>query len=86
MSFLTSRFKKFDVHIKTVDGVSQQTTLGALFTLLTVAITMVLLYSEINFYLTRENVHHMVLDQNTGQETVRLDFDLEFHAIPCQGN
>lgn len=86
MSFLTSRFKKFDVHIKTVDGVSQQTNLGALFTLLTVGITLALLYSEINFYLAKENVHHMVLDQNTGQETVRLDFDLEFHSISCQGH
>jgi hypothetical protein len=85
MNFLTSRLKKFDVHVKTVEGVNQQTQIGALFTILTCIISFILFYSELKYYLSRENVHHMVIDQGNGQETVRLDFDFEFHAIPCHG-
>lgn len=80
-----SKLKKFDVHLKTVDGVSQQTLLGAFFTLLTFGITVILLYSEIKFYMTRENIYHMTIDQNIGKETVRLDFDVDFHGIKCNG-
>jgi hypothetical protein len=85
MNFLTSRLKKFDVHVKTVEGVSQQTFIGALFTVLTFAISLLLLYSEVKYFMAKENVHHMVIDQGSGQETVRLDFDFEFHAISCEG-
>lgn len=85
MNYLSSKLKKFDVHIKTVEGVNQQTILGALFTIITFILTILLIYSEIILYLNKDSIHHMVVDQKGGLETVRLDFDFEFHKISCAG-
>lgn len=85
MNYLSSKLKKFDVHIKAVDGVNQQTILGAIFTIITFILTILLIFSEIKLYLTKNSIHHMVVDQKGGLETVRLDFDFEFHAISCTG-
>mmetsp|Transcript_13119 Transcript_13119/g.19764 ORF Transcript_13119/g.19764 Transcript_13119/m.19764 type:complete len:320 (+) Transcript_13119:115-1074(+) len=84
MASIITRLKKFDVHVKTVDGVNQQTTVGALITVLCVILTASLLISETMLFMSRENVHHMVVDQGNTHDTVRLDVDVEFHSLSCE--
>jgi len=83
MNSLSTRLKKFDVHIKTVDGVSQQTVIGAILTILCILLTVTLIIYETNVFLSSESIHHMVVDQGHVHDTVRLDVDVEFHAISC---
>jgi hypothetical protein len=85
MNYITSRLKKFDVHVKTVDSVNEKTTLGAFLTILCAIVTFILLFSETKLYLDRDSVHHMIVDQSIAQETVRVDFDIDFPAITCSG-
>lgn len=78
--------KKFDVHIKTVDGVNEQTIVGAIITILCVAITILLVISEVTLYMSKDMVHHLVVDQGGhGHDTVRLDVEINFPFMLCKG-
>ena len=80
------RLKKFDVHIKTVDGVNEQTVVGAVITLICVAVTVLLIVSEITLYMSKDMAHHMYVDQGgNGHDTVRVDFEFEFPKMTCKG-
>ena len=85
MSFFGSRFKKFDVHVKVVDGVTQQTSVGAVVTIICLVLTCMLSYSELKLLIRPERSSHVVLDQISSMESVKLNFDLEFHSLPCSG-
>lgn len=86
MSFFGSRLKKFDVHMKVVDGVSQQTSIGAAITIICLVLTCLLSYSEMTILLRPERSSHVVLDQISSMESVKLHFDVNFHNIECSGN
>lgn len=86
MHLISSRLKKFDVHVKTVDVANEQTIVGAVITLLCVAVTVLLIISEITLYMSKDVVHHLVVDQGgMGHDTVRLDFEFEFPKLACKG-
>jgi hypothetical protein len=85
MSFFGSRLKKFDVHVKVVDGVSQQTSVGAVITIICLVLTCLLSYSELKVLIRPERSSHVVLDQISSMESVKLHFDLEFHKLKCSG-
>lgn len=75
--------KRFDVHLKAMDGVHQQNILGAVLTLVTTILVFVLLFSEISVFFKVDVVSRMVVDKNYGHEAVRLEFDLSFPTISC---
>jgi hypothetical protein len=85
MSIFGSKLKKFDVHVKVVDGVGQQTSVGAVVTLVCLVLTALLAYSELRLLLRPEKSSHVVLDQVSSMESVKLNFDVVFHKLSCSG-
>lgn len=83
MSLFGSRLKKFDVHVKVVEGVSQQTSIGAVITIICLVLTCLLSYSELNLLFRSDRSSHVILDQISTMEAVKLNFDVEFHKIAC---
>lgn len=77
--------KRFDVHSKAIDGVHQQTLLGAVLTLVTTILVFVLLFVEISVFFKIEVVSRMVIDKSYGVEAVEVEFDLGFPKISCDG-
>ena len=78
-----AKLKKFDVHVKAVDGVNQQTILGALLTIVTSFIVLMLLWSEVSQFMKIDVVSRMVADQNARFQSVRLEVDVEFNYVAC---
>ena len=86
MNFLGSKLSKFDVHSKAVDGVNQQTAIGAFVTLIAYCFITFLLYSEVNMRLKSNVVSRMVLDDSGSSariSTTRIAFDVEFYKLAC---
>ena len=80
---MISTFKKFDVHVKAVEGVNQQTILGACITLLSTVLIVVLILSEVSNFMKIDVVSRMLADHSAGVESVKLQFDLQFFQVPC---
>ncbi|KAJ1442993.1 endoplasmic reticulum vesicle transporter-domain-containing protein [Ochromonadaceae sp. CCMP2298] len=76
-------FKKFDVHVKTVDGVNQQTIIGAIITLISTILVVVLILSEISYFMKIDVVSRMLTDSTANVESVKLEFDLQFYDVSC---
>jgi len=83
MSFLGSQFKRFDVHVKVVEGVSHQTSLGAVITIICLTLSMLLAYSEMQLLFRPEQFSHVILDQASTEKPVKLHFDVEFLKLTC---
>lgn len=84
MHFFSSKLKKFDVHTKTIDGVhDQQTLIGAIVTVFSIAVVMLLILSEFSMYLNKDIVSHMVADTSVGVEAIQIKFDVEFTRTSC---
>lgn len=78
-----AKIKKFDVHIKAVEGVNQQTILGAVLTIITSIIVFTLLWSEITQFMKIDVVNRMVPDTNARFQSVKLEVDVEFKLVTC---
>ena len=78
-----SSLKRFDFHVKTVDGVNQQTILGAVLTIISTILISVLIISEISSFMTIDVVSRMITDKSAGMESVKMEFDLHFKDIAC---
>jgi hypothetical protein len=78
--------KAFDMHVKTLDGVTKQTVLGALMTLVAVVVVLVLFWSEVSTYLTPNIRSRMQADNLLGrdEESVNLHFNVDFMHVPCE--
>lgn len=83
-----TKFKRFDVHVKAVDGVNQKTILGACITIISAAVVIILVLSELNLFLKVDVISRMVADNTVGIESVRLDFGNKKneHYIICRMN
>jgi hypothetical protein len=77
--------KRFDIHTKAIEGVHQQTILGAVLTVVTTILVFILLFSEISVFFTTDVVSRMVIDTTGGVEAVKLEFDISFPTISCDG-
>lgn len=75
--------KKFDIHVKAVDGVNQQTVLGAVLTIISTILVMLLIFSEISYFMKVDVVSRMLTDKTAGVESVKLEFDLQFYDVSC---
>jgi len=75
--------QRFDVHVKTIDGVTQKTILGGAVTVLCGVLVLYLLLSEIWIYNSTEVVTRMIADNTIGLESIRIEFDIEFEQVPC---
>jgi Endoplasmic reticulum vesicle transporter/Endoplasmic Reticulum-Golgi Intermediate Compartment (ERGIC) len=86
MNFLGSKLARFDVHSKAVDGVNQQTAIGAFVTIIMYSFITFLLYSEINMRAKSNLVSKMELVESGSSRrisTTKIVFDVEFYKISC---
>lgn len=75
--------KRFDIHVKAVDGVNQQTILGAIITIISTILVAVLIFTEISAFMKIDVVSRMLTDKSVGIEAVKLEFDLQFYDVSC---
>jgi hypothetical protein len=75
--------KKFDVHVKSIDGVNQKTYLGAFLTSISVIVVSFLLVSEISYYLNRSVESKLVTDFRRTNESTVIEFDVQFDLMKC---
>ena len=78
-----SKWKRFDVYVKAMDGINQQSFLGAALTLVCVFTVLMLVISEISTFFKIELVSRMIVDKTTGIEAVQLKFDILLHHVSC---
>ena len=75
--------KKLDAFPKTIDDVRVKTVPGAILSIISVILMVLLFMSEFAYYMRTERVDHLYV--NTTQiSNLRLTFDISFHEIPCQ--
>lgn len=82
---MLSRLKRFDVHLKLMDspGMNKQTVLGAMVSVVSLVIVVILLISESKLYLDKEIIGHMRTDTTGGIEAINISFDIEFLKMSC---
>lgn len=85
MSSLVGNFKKFDFHVKTIDGINQRTVFGALLTFLSIIFVFFLIYTETKFYMSSQFESHMVTDFRGSQESLSVSFSVKFPKLKCVG-
>lgn len=79
-----ANLKKFDVHVKALEGVNQQTLGGAFLTILCTVLVVGLLFSEISLFKEINVVSRLEVDKGAGVEAVKLMFDVSFQHIACE--
>ena len=83
---MSSKLKRFDVHSKAVDGVNEQTVIGALVTFIMYSFIGFLLYSELRERSDSDVVSRMVLDASGSarrMQSTKIEFDVDFYKISC---
>lgn len=78
-----SWLKKFDINSKALEGVHQQTLLGAILTIITTVTVLFLLFSELSTFFSIETISRMDIDKRASFEAVKLAFDISFHKVSC---
>eukprot|EP01038_Epipyxis_sp_PR26KG_P008155 gene8155-11037_t len=74
--------KNIDCFPKTSDDFRVKTTSGALVSIASVIFMILLFFSELSYFYKTETVDHLYVN-TTRAQTVRIDFDISFHQIPC---
>jgi len=85
MNSILGNFKKFDAHMKTIDGVNQRTIMGAFLTFLSILFVFFLIYTETKFFMRSQWESHMVTDFRGSQESLHVSFDVTFPLLKCPG-
>lgn len=78
-----TKLKKFDVHPKALEGVHQQSLIGAFFTIVTSVITLLLIISEISAFFKIETVSRLIVDKTSSANAIKLGFDVSLHNTAC---
>jgi hypothetical protein len=81
-SSMVKMIKKFDAFPKTNDDFRVRTTSGAIVSIISVLLMLVLFLSEVRFYFTIEKVDHLYVN-TTRVDNLKATFDVTFHEIPC---
>jgi len=82
MSNLFQSLKSFDAYPKLNDEFKVKTFGGAIISLVSISLILVLFFSELSLYLQVETHDHLLVDTTRG-EKMRINFDVEFPHIPC---
>ena len=75
--------KRFDIHTKTIEGIGQQTYLGAVITIISVIVVVVLLIVELRLLFHTDVESYVLPDYSAGIDAVRLSFDFTFEFVDC---
>ncbi|OAY32105.1 hypothetical protein MANES_14G166600v8 [Manihot esculenta] len=79
---MIQKLKKLDAYPKISEDFYRRTFSGGLITLFSFLIMLFLFISEFRLYMHTVTETKLLVDTSRG-ETVKINFDLTFHAIPC---
>ena len=74
--------KKLDAFPKTLDEVRVKTVPGAILSIVSLTLMLILFLSEFSYFLHTERVDHLYVN-TTKVDKIRVTFDVSFHEIPC---
>ena len=74
--------KNYDIYTKVEEDFSSQTSTGASLSFVGWIIIVVLVMSEVAFFLGPVSKEHMIVDTTLGQR-LKINIDITFHAITC---
>ncbi|CAD8177444.1 unnamed protein product [Paramecium pentaurelia] len=78
-----SRLRKLDIYRKLPADLTEPTTAGALISVISTIVIVVLFITELQAYIEVDNSSEMFVDINRGGEQIRVNLDIEFHKFPC---
>mmetsp|Transcript_19586 Transcript_19586/g.41379 ORF Transcript_19586/g.41379 Transcript_19586/m.41379 type:complete len:399 (-) Transcript_19586:222-1418(-) len=81
---IAETLKALDVYPKTLDDFKERTGSGAVVSLISCSIILLLLISELHAYLTPSTVDHLYVDTTRG-ERIRINMNITFPNMPCAG-
>jgi hypothetical protein len=65
------------------DGVKTKTIAGSLVTVLSTALILVLLITELRVFTTTTTEHHLTIDPSTENSLVKISLHATFFHLPC---
>ncbi|CAK80892.1 unnamed protein product (macronuclear) [Paramecium tetraurelia] len=78
-----SRLRKLDIYRKLPADLTEPTTAGALISVISTIVIVILFTTELQAYIEVDNSSEMFVDINRGGEQIRVNLDIEFHKFPC---
>ncbi|KAL0488296.1 endoplasmic reticulum-golgi intermediate compartment protein [Acrasis kona] len=78
----TSRFKAFDIYPKTIEDFKVKTLTGGAISLISIAIVLVLVFSEVMYYLEVDRVDELYVDTSLEMK-MPIYINVTFPAISC---
>ncbi|KAH9196107.1 hypothetical protein AeNC1_001922 [Aphanomyces euteiches] len=78
-----SRLRQYDVYTKGVEGIQEKTAVGAVITVLSVAVALLLFLSELNMYTSTEVVNRMYVDTMPQDTIMHIEVDISFLHEKC---
>ena len=82
MSWIIDKLKSIDAFPKALDDFKVKTTTGGIVSIFSVTLMIMLLTSELVFYIKPKAVDHLYVASST-QNTLRVVFDVSFPSISC---
>lgn len=81
-SVILSKIRLLDAYPKTLEDFRVKTSGGALVTLSSCIIAMILFVSELNYFLSSQVHEELIVDVSRG-DRLKINFDIVFHKIAC---
>lgn len=82
-SGVQSRLKSFDMYRKLPSDLTEPTFSGAIVSIASSIIMLLLFVSEFSQYLTVEENSEMFVDVAQGGQKIRVNMDIDFINLPC---
>ncbi|OQS06780.1 endoplasmic reticulum-Golgi intermediate compartment protein [Thraustotheca clavata] len=80
---MLQRLRQYDVYTKGVEGIQERTTGGAIITLTSLVVVLLLFLSELGIYTTTEVANRMYVDVDPQDTVMHVEVDITFLHEPC---
>lgn len=79
---MSGQLKRFDAYAKTLEDFRIRTTTGGFVTIISSIIIIVLIFMELNYFLTTDVTQVLFVDTSR-QEKMNITIDIKFPMLPC---
>ncbi len=76
-------FQKFDAFARPKEGNAKKTDVGAMITVTSIILMLILFFSEVSYYLKIESEDHLYVNTTLSSKSLKIDFDFSFPEISC---